>query len=276
MRLPVAETTNRTPDHVASVCRSTLLAIIFAAGLCAPGSAGDKATSGQKAGLDRFRALLSELRKLQAAAAQESAAWKAESEGIRRLREMTAAEDSENRDELKRLEAELRSIDEEVAKAKTEGEGRLASEAQLRKTVAECAGRLHKLLMAAKVPASDGLIERVVAAKRRAQDDTVQLSDVCSEFWSLALEWTAWAGEVAVLRRQENIAGTQKDVFLLRVGSACCYAVTADGTKAWVWASSNRAWRELSPGVAGPLRRAVDVVQKRRAPELVTLPLPGK
>ena len=151
---------------------------------------------------------------------------------------------------------------------------RLASEAHLRKTITECAGRLHKLLMAAKVPASENLIDRVVAAKRRAQDRTVQLSDVCSEFWSLALEWTAWAGEVAVLRRQEDIAGTPRDVFLLRVGAACCYAVTADGTKAW--ASSNRAWRELSPGVAGPLRRAVDVVQKRRAPELVTLPLPGK
>ena len=235
----------------------------------------------EKAGADsttevaRFRALLKELRELQTAAAREEAVWRVEKQNLARLTEVTRLQVSETQDELGKLCAEAESLDKELAEARDREEKARPLLVALHRELGKCASQLRDRCATSNVPppqqlkqGPDRLIGELAGKKGRT-------AELAGELWALALEWLAWAGEVEAKHSQETIGGAARDVYVLRLGNVVQYAVADDGSAAWVWKSAFQSWNGIDPQHGPELIRAVDVVRKRRAAELVLVPLVG-
>ena len=69
-----------------------------------------------------------------------------------------------------------------------------------------------------------------------------------------------------------DIQGSQTSVYLLRIGRTAVFYVSLDGTKVGRLAPTGE-WEPLPSGYASELTRAMEMAERRRAVELVELPL---
>lgn len=250
---------------------------LLALGLATAGLAQqpEKVGAGSTTEVPRFRALLKDLRELQTAAAREEAAWRVEKQNLGRLTEVTRLQVSETQDELGKLRAEAGTLDKELSEARAREEEAKPLLAALHGEIGKCASQLRDRCAASNVPppqqlkqGPDRLIEELGGKKGLT-------SELVGELWALALEWVAWAGEVEARHSQETIGGAKRDVYVLRLGNVAQYVVADDGSAAWVWKSAFQSWDGIDAQHGPELLRAVDVVRKRRAAEVVLVPLLG-
>ena len=197
---------------------------------------------GQQSEVARFRALLTELRKLQTAAAREEAAWKIEKQNLERLTEVTLLQVSETQDELGRLRAEAESLDKELVEARAREEEAKPLQVALRQEIGKCAAQLRDRCATGNVPPPQQLKQGPTRVIEQLGNRKGRTSERLGELWALALEWLAWAGEVEAKHSQETIEGAARDVYVLRLGSVIQYAVADGGSAAWIWKAASQSW----------------------------------
>lgn len=76
-------------------------------------------------------------------------------------------------------------------------------------------------------------------------------------------------------RASLEIAGSPRDVDMLRIGRVGLYFQTLDEEYQGVWDQKNRKWVELDSSYARPLREGLRMARKQVAPDLLELPVPA-
>lgn len=112
---------------------------------------------------------------------------------------------------------------------------------------------LEAMLGAAELAPGEKL-ERVLAAWRSELD--------------YGREFDAWRGEL-----HDSRGSPARDVEFLRAGRVGWYYLTPDGGAGGVWKVEQERWQALDSDAIAELRKALDIVRERRAPELLNLPL---
>ncbi|GHC20665.1 DUF3450 family protein [Aidingimonas halophila] len=89
---------------------------------------------------------------------------------------------------------------------------------------------------------------------------------------------SAWRSELDYGREMDSWRGLlvgddRREVEYLRIGRIGFYYLTPDGNEGGVWQVEQGDWRSLEDDDLAELKKAIQVSQERRAPELLTLPL---
>ncbi|MFO7802476.1 MAG: DUF3450 domain-containing protein [Desulfovermiculus sp.] len=78
---------------------------------------------------------------------------------------------------------------------------------------------------------------------------------------------------VQVTDREVEVQETPTMVQTVRIGRVGLFYVTPDGNSAGMWDAQDKTWKPLAREAAAELHKAVDIIQGRRAAELVRLPV---
>ncbi len=78
---------------------------------------------------------------------------------------------------------------------------------------------------------------------------------------------------VSTTTQELIIAGEPSQVSVFRLGRTALYYQTNDGSAAGIWDADLGAWKPLDPAFARILRRAKDMAERKRAVELLALPV---
>lgn len=78
---------------------------------------------------------------------------------------------------------------------------------------------------------------------------------------------------VEVTDKEIELQGSHLMVQTVRIGRVGLFYVTSNGKSAGVWAAQEKTWKPLPRETAAELRKTVDIIQGRRAAELVRLPV---
>jgi hypothetical protein len=70
-----------------------------------------------------------------------------------------------------------------------------------------------------------------------------------------------------------NIAGSDTQVTLLRLGRVAMYYLSLDGTQVGQWNDETKQWESLDEGFIRSIRRLLDMAERKRSVELTELPL---
>ncbi|MEE8397498.1 MAG: DUF3450 domain-containing protein [Desulfobacterales bacterium] len=70
-----------------------------------------------------------------------------------------------------------------------------------------------------------------------------------------------------------NIAGSDTQVSLLRLGRVTMYYLSLDGTQVGQWNDETKQWESLDEGFIRSIRRLLDMAERKRSVELTELPL---
>jgi len=209
---------------------------------------------------------------------------------LRKLREARQAFNTRHRSRLeelenvrgstRRLEAELsdlRSRESEADRGLTEVRGDLAklkAEEAADGLRASLGPDVDRFLREGRDSIDRGIPYRVQDRRQRlGASEEGALSDRMSRAWSFLQE------EIRIARSGEALSeeiplggGRAKPARVFRVGHLVMGYVTEDGLEAGLWNGSQ--WTPTaSPGQERSVREALDILERRRAPELIRLPL---
>jgi len=70
-----------------------------------------------------------------------------------------------------------------------------------------------------------------------------------------------------------NLAGSDTQVTLLRLGRVGMYYLSLDGTQAGRWDDETQQWEALPENYIRPIGRGLDIAERKRSVELIDLPL---
>ncbi|MBN2491223.1 MAG: DUF3450 family protein [Planctomycetes bacterium] len=262
----------------------TLAAVLLAAGSAAsaqPRPVPPSDPPSLAARQAELRNLLQEVRREGIATGEAREAWQREQaeleDEVRALREETA-----------RLEAALPELRTRAAALEREADDAGGRAAAARERHERFRAALRARLAELAVLAEQGLpLDRELRA-RKARDAAeaasrpeAPLSGAAGELLGLTFriltDSRTFQATSAVI---QGAADEQHVVEVLRVGSVQALARTADGTAAHTLrtdAAGRTAWSPplADPALAERIRRGLEIVKRRRAPELLLLPVPG-
>ncbi|MEZ4601034.1 MAG: DUF3450 domain-containing protein [Syntrophotaleaceae bacterium] len=82
-----------------------------------------------------------------------------------------------------------------------------------------------------------------------------------------------YGNHIEVTSEKLELEGQSTQVEVLRLGRVGLFYLTKDGTSPGVWNAAGKSWVRLEEKYAAPLRSTMDIVERKRAAELVELPL---
>jgi len=82
-----------------------------------------------------------------------------------------------------------------------------------------------------------------------------------------------YGNHIEVTSEKVDLDGQNTLVNMLRLGRVGLFYITKDGRNLGRWDTQNRQWEHLDDHYAAPLQLTMDIVERRRAAELVELPL---
>ena len=83
----------------------------------------------------------------------------------------------------------------------------------------------------------------------------------------------SYGTSVHVTDREIEVQETPTMVETVRIGRVGLFYVTPDGNSAGIWDAQEKTWKPLARETAAELKKTVDIIQGRRAAELVRLPV---
>lgn len=115
--------------------------------------------------------------------------------------------------------------------------------------------------------------ERIAFLKQSLQEYGLDMSERLRRVLE-ALQVEAGYGRSVEVRERELILDGEKSlVKILRLGRAALYSVTLDGQQARIWNPKSRTWSLLPVEVGEAILKTMDMVEQKRAADLVSLPL---
>jgi hypothetical protein len=82
-----------------------------------------------------------------------------------------------------------------------------------------------------------------------------------------------YGNHIEVTSEKLDLDGQNTLVSMLRLGRVGLFYITKDGKNLGMWDTHNKQWVHLEDRYAAPLQLTMDIVERRRAAELVELPL---
>jgi len=70
-----------------------------------------------------------------------------------------------------------------------------------------------------------------------------------------------------------NLSGSDTQVTLLRLGRVAMYYLSLDGTQVGRWNNKTKQWEGLPESYIRPIRRGLDIAERKRSVELIDIPL---
>jgi len=116
--------------------------------------------------------------------------------------------------------------------------------------------------------------QRIVFLRESLDDYHLDLSEKLRRVFEALHVETEYGRNVAVTEREIELDGQPTQVTVFRLGRTALYYQAEGAGAAGVWDRSSGSWRALDDEFARTLRRAGEMAQRKRAVELLTLPLP--
>lgn len=116
---------------------------------------------------------------------------------------------------------------------------------------------------------------RIQFLQASLDDYRLGLSEKLRRVFEALLVETEYGRTVSTTTQELDINGKPAQVSIFRLGRTALFYQTADGTGAGVWDRSTERWQPLDHGHVRTLRRAKDMADRKRAVELLDLPMGG-
>ncbi len=114
---------------------------------------------------------------------------------------------------------------------------------------------------------------RVAFLRDSLSDYHLELSEKLRRVFEALHVETEYGRTVEVTTTELPVDGVPTQVSLFRLGRTALYYVTADGSGAGMWDQQGRSWKTLDGNAARTLRRAEEMAARKRAVELLDLPV---
>lgn len=114
---------------------------------------------------------------------------------------------------------------------------------------------------------------RIRFLRESLDDYHIELSEKLRRVFEALLVETEYGRTVSTTTEELVISDEPTQVSLFRLGRTALFYQTADGSEAGMWDAASNAWRPLDPIFARTLQRARDMADRKRAVELLELPM---
>ncbi|WP_320008070.1 DUF3450 domain-containing protein [Maridesulfovibrio sp.] len=114
---------------------------------------------------------------------------------------------------------------------------------------------------------------RIQFLRDSLDDYHLQLSEKLRRVFEALLVETEYGQNVSTSTQELMLNGTATQVTIFRLGRAALYYQTTDGSEVGIWDKNSNSWKTLAPAYALTLHRAKDMAERKRAVELLELPL---
>ena len=114
---------------------------------------------------------------------------------------------------------------------------------------------------------------RIQFLRESLDDYRLELSEKLRRVFEALLVETEYGRNVSATQVELTIRGLPTQVSIFRLGRTALYYQTADGASAGVWNPSVGQWRPLDESSIRTLKTARDMADRKRAVELLNLPL---
>ena len=115
--------------------------------------------------------------------------------------------------------------------------------------------------------------QRIVFLRTSLNDYRLELSEKLRRVFEALQVETEYGRTVASDTVEMDLNGTPTRVNMFRLGRTALFYRAADGSSAGVWDRDAGSWKTLGAEYARTLHRAVDMAQRKRAVELLDLPV---
>ncbi|MEF2230775.1 MAG: DUF3450 domain-containing protein [Pseudodesulfovibrio sp.] len=115
--------------------------------------------------------------------------------------------------------------------------------------------------------------QRIAFLRATLDDYHLDLSEKLRRVFEALLVETEYGRNVATVTRVLDLDGAPTQVTVFRLGRTALFYQATDGSSAGTWDRKAGAWTPLDQGVARTLRRAKDMAERKRAVELLELPI---
>ena len=115
--------------------------------------------------------------------------------------------------------------------------------------------------------------QRIAFLRSSLDDYHLDLSEKLRRVFEALLVETEYGRNVATTTQVLDLSGEPTQVTVFRLGRTALFYQATDGASAGVWNRAAAAWAPLDQGVARTLRRAKDMAERKRAVELLELPI---
>lgn len=114
---------------------------------------------------------------------------------------------------------------------------------------------------------------RIAFLRESLDDYHLELSEKLRRIFEALLVETEYGRNVSATSQNLILAGRPTTVTLFRLGRTALFYQTADGTESGVWDKATESWKPLTDSTSRTLRRAKDMAERKRAVELLDLPV---
>lgn len=114
---------------------------------------------------------------------------------------------------------------------------------------------------------------RIQFLRDSLDDYRLELSEKLRRVFEALLVETEYGRNISTTTQELDIDGTPTRVSIFRLGRAALFYQTADGSGAGIWDKQAEAWQPLNDTHARTLHRAKDMADRKRAVELLDLPM---
>jgi hypothetical protein len=104
-------------------------------------------------------------------------------------------------------------------------------------------------------------------------DYHLELSEKLRRVFEALLVETEYGQNVSTSVQELEIGGTPTQVTIFRLGRTALYYQTTDGSEVGIWDKNTKSWQTLDHSYSQTLHRAQDMADRKRAVELLELPL---
>jgi hypothetical protein len=239
-------------------------------------------TEGVAAKATELRAILAKIRQEQKAARAAAAAWRREKAELTDEIE-AVTEDVEHLDAgLARLGTRAADLEERTRVARREATAAAGHELALRSLLLRTYAWVHALNETGLPAGRDARRDRIVSLWRESARSETPLSTAASSLFGVAFRWLGDSRTCeaidAVIRGRA--AADRRAVSVLRIGLTSAIAVPPDRSEARtvILDDEGRAvWTSPlgSPGLIERVSDGLEVIRRRRTPEVIALPVPA-
>jgi hypothetical protein len=115
--------------------------------------------------------------------------------------------------------------------------------------------------------------QRIHFLRASLDDYHLELSEKLRRVFEALLVETEYGRSVSTSTEELDLQGTPTQVSVFRLGRTALFYQTSDGSEAGKWDREANSWRPLDASFARTLQRARDMADRKRAVELLSLPV---
>ena len=114
---------------------------------------------------------------------------------------------------------------------------------------------------------------RLKFLKDSLNDYQIQLSEKLRRVFEALQVETTYGKMVSSIDTTLNLSGGDTQVTVLRLGRVAMFYLSLDGTQIGLWNDETKQWEPISEQFIRPIRRLLDMAERKRSVELTEIPL---